>query len=39
MKKDKEIIPIPDLDGEEWKEIQGYNGKYYISNLARIKSF
>lgn len=23
---------------EEWKEIPGYNGKYLISNLGRIKS-
>lgn len=30
---------IQSIDGEEWKEIIGTNGKYYISNLGRIKSF
>jgi len=24
---------------EEWKEIQGYNGKYQVSNLGRLKTF
>lgn len=23
---------------EEWKEIEGYGGKYLISNLGRVKS-
>ena len=27
-----------DLDGEEWKEIKGFNGRYYISNKGRVKS-
>lgn len=30
---------IPDIDGEEWKEIEGYNKKYFISNYSRVKSF
>jgi len=30
---------LEDLDGELWKEIEGYNGDYEISNLGRIKSF
>jgi len=38
MKKDKEITPIPDLEGEEWCEIAGYDSKYYVSNKGRIKS-
>jgi hypothetical protein len=27
------------LDDEEWKVIPGSNGKYYVSNYGRIKSF
>lgn len=30
---------IDNLDGEEWKEIDGTNGNYYVSNLGRIKSY
>ena len=26
------------LQGEVWKEIKGYNGKYFVSNLSRILS-
>ena len=29
---------IPDLPGEAWKPIEGYGGKYLVSNLGRIKS-
>ena len=29
---------IPDLPGEEWRLIEGYGGKYLVSNLGRIKS-
>lgn len=29
---------IPDLPGEAWRPIEGYNGKYLVSNLGRIKS-
>ena len=29
---------IPDLPNEEWKAIDGYNGKYLVSNQGRIKS-
>lgn len=29
---------IQTLPGEEWREIQGYNGKYLVSNLGRIAS-
>lgn len=32
-------ISIPDLPGEVWKDIQGYEGEYQISNLGRVKSF
>lgn len=33
------IKEIPDLDGEVWVNISGYNEKYQISNLGRVKSF
>ena len=26
------------IDGEEWREINGYNGLYLISNLGRVKA-
>ncbi len=29
---------IKDLPGEEWREVQDYNGKYLVSNMGRIKS-
>ena len=32
-------IDIPDLEGELWAEIKGYNGAYWISNFGRIKSY
>ena len=37
----KELImidKIPDLPNEEWREIEGYSGKYLVSNQGRIKS-
>lgn len=36
------IIPkqkIIDLPGEIWKDISGYEGRYQISNLGRVRSF
>ena len=32
-------LEITDLDGEEWRDIEGYEGLYQISNYGRIKSF
>ena len=32
------IDNIQNLDGEEWKHIDIFNGFYYISNYGRIKS-
>jgi len=32
-------LSLEDLDGEVWKEIEGYDGDYQISNLGRVKSF
>ena len=29
---------IPDLPNEVWREIEGYGGKYLVSNFGRIKS-
>ena len=29
---------IPDLPNEEWRPIAGYNGKYLVSNMGRVKS-
>jgi hypothetical protein len=33
------IDNIEDLEGEIWKEIEGTNKKYYVSNLGRVKSY
>ena len=32
------IDKIKDLPGEEWRPIEGYDGKYLISNYGRCKS-
>ena len=29
---------IPDLPNEEWRPIEGYKGKYLVSNQGRVKS-
>jgi len=34
-----ENLSLENIDGEIWKEIEGYNGDYFISNLGRVKSF
>jgi len=34
-----ENLKLESLGGEIWKDIEGYNGDYQISNLGRIKSF
>lgn len=40
----KEITPnalsvkIPDLEGEEWRDVRGYEGKIAVSNLGRVKT-
>jgi len=34
-----ENLDLQDLDGEVWKEIEGYNGDYQVSNFGRVKSF
>lgn len=43
MKTTKQTITLtPPIDGvqyEIWKDIEGYNGLYQVSNLGRIKSF
>jgi len=30
---------VQDLEGEEWRDIMGYDGIYLVSNLGRIKSY
>ena len=30
---------LPDLCGEEWKDIEGYTGIYQVSNMGRIRRF
>jgi len=32
-------LQIENLEGEEWKDITGYDGFYLISNLGRVKSY
>ena len=32
-------LEITDLDGEEWRDVEGYEGHYKISNYGRVKSF
>ena len=32
-------LPPDDLQGEEWRDIVGYEGYYQISNKGRVKSF
>lgn len=32
-------LSLEDIDGEIWKEIENYNGDYYVSNFGRVKSF
>jgi len=32
------LIPRADLPGEEWRDIQGFEGKYQISNFGRMWS-
>lgn len=34
----KESEKIQDLEGEVWKDVQGYEGLYEISNKGRVKS-
>jgi len=32
-------LDLENIDGEIWKEIEGYDGDYFISNFGRVKSF
>lgn len=32
------ITPIENLEGEEWRDVQEYEGLYQVSNLGRVKS-
>ena len=33
--KDIDLQPI---DGEEWRDIEGFNGRYVVSNMGRVKN-
>ena len=33
-----ELYHVPDLPGEVWKDVVGYEGHYAVSNLGRVKS-
>jgi len=34
-----ENLSLENIDGEIWKEIEGYNEDYFVSNFGRVKSF
>lgn len=38
MSKRKDWPPLIDLEGEIWKDVVGYEGKYFVSNLGRVKN-
>jgi len=38
MSKRKDWPPVIDLEGEIWKDVVGYEGKYFVSNLGRVKN-
>lgn len=35
--KAKPLEFVPDLKGEEWKDVEGYEGIYIVSNFSRVK--
>ena len=37
-KKTNKELYIKDLDGEEWRSVDGYDGRYEVSNYGRVKS-
>ena len=39
FEKEKNLLSIEDLPGENWKNIEGFSGFYQVSNYGRIKSF
>ena len=38
MKVGEMMDRIENLPDEEWRTIEGYNGKYLVSNMGRVKS-
>ena len=34
-----EEISYEDMPGEEWRDIDGYEGLYQVSNLGRVRNF
>ena len=35
---DGKWVEIPSLDGEEWKPIKGFEGRYEVSNMGRVRN-
>ena len=33
-----ENLSLEDMEGEVWKDIEGFEGMYQISNMGRVKS-
>ena len=38
LKPKPEPYHVPDLPGEEWRDVLGFEGQYAVSNMGRIKS-
>ena len=36
---EQKVRKLKKLEDEEWREIKGTNGKYFISSYGRVKSF
>lgn len=36
--KPHENLSLNDMPNEEWRRVDGYNGKYFVSNIGRIKA-
>lgn len=36
--EDRRFYDLADLEGEEWKDVEGFEGLYKVSSLGRIKS-
>lgn len=38
LKPKPEPYHVPDLPGEEWRDVVGFEGQYAVSNMGRVKS-
>ena len=34
----KEWLSVEDFEGEVWRDVKGYEGRYKVSNLGNVKS-